>query len=159
MQSENTPTPSQQPDEPAQPKRRYDKWVKVAFVLAALGIGYAVYHRQRTDPTLDGAMTQLAPALAEAKARGSRVIIVFTHKPMTHEDRDVIGKYFTTSQMKTELAGSKHVLVHLPVTDPAASKYGVKDTPAYALVEPDGTLIKLKEGVMNNPTFINEFLR
>jgi hypothetical protein len=157
MEPANTQPAASQDEQPRRPK--YDKWVKIGFVLAAIVVGYLVYNRQRTDPELENAHKQLAPALAQAKERNTRVVVVYTRKPMSHDDQEVVSKYFTTKQMRDALAESGYVLAHLDVYDPSARTYGVKTTPAYALLDGDGKLLKLREGVINNPTFIAEFLR
>ncbi|MCJ7544645.1 MAG: hypothetical protein MUP47_08820 [Phycisphaerae bacterium] len=134
--------------------------MKIAFVVILVIASAALWLRQRRDPELIGWGKDLAAALQQAKADNRLILVLFTDAPMTYDDKHAVKNVVTTDRTMSALGKLSYVRVHLNIEDNTAEAktYKVESTPTYLLLDSSGRELRRTSGLMNDVTFIKEFL-
>jgi hypothetical protein len=149
-------------DNPKPVKSKWDRRIKIGFVVVTLAAVAVVYMLQRRDRGLSGWGVDLGAALQKAKDNpGWRVLVFFTHSRMSEDDKHAVNSVIERPVTRKTVKELNYIPVHLNLDDHAgvAAKYGVSDTPCYLLLDANGALIRSKWGKMNDNTFCTEFLK
>ncbi len=153
--------PSPQGPASQQPRKRsIDRWVKIGFLGVLVAVGLTLWLWQRRDPQLTGWGRDLSVALQQAKAGNRTVLVFFTRRPMSWEDKHAVKNVVTTARTASALGKSACVRVHLSIdNDKAEAKtYRVESTPTYLLLDSSGKELRRLSGLTNDVTFINTVL-
>jgi hypothetical protein len=142
-------------------KPRGDRVVKFAFFIAILVVAIAVYRMQKTDPSMPGWTPDLAIALENASRRNTNVVVAFTHRPMSYDDKELVTRGLLYPRSVKALADLGYLRVHLDDSTGREwmDKYGVGKLPTVLLLGPRGAELRRHEGVMDDLTFKNDFLQ
>jgi len=143
-------------------RSRTDRRVKIGFLIVALAVAVFVYKQQRRDPEMRkwGWGRSLDSALAQAAQKDTKIVVAFTGRPMSHEDRKLVTRGLTYSKSRMVLDHLKYLKVHLDdkTHKPLFAKYGVTRTPVVLLLDSSGKVLKRHDGFMTDITFCNDFL-
>jgi hypothetical protein len=149
---------SEQQDQPKR-KSRVDWRVKVGFVVVAVAVSFLIYIRQMADPKLPGWGTDLQAGLRQAKEKGTRVLVLFTGSPMSHDDRRLVKETVNTSRKQLNDLGYLAVHLHIREHKDIADRYGATSHPYLLLLDAEGTVVKKHSGFMSKESFRSDFLK
>lgn len=159
------PTPSS-----AAKRRPYDRWVKLGFLVVAIGIASILIFKQRKYPApkdwMDGGANALAGALSKAKAADRHVIVLFVIHPMGDTSQRLIRGVIEKPDNRNAVKAGNFVPVMVRLKEPEKDRliedYGLnpEQIPTLMILGPDGQEIKRREGEMTlrEVPFRSEFL-
>jgi len=158
--SESTSTDTQ-PAGKAVGKRKHDRWVKLGFLVVALGIVAFLVIKQRSYPAPAGWGEDLSEALATAKAENRHVVVLFVKHPMGELAKTVITSVINKQDNhKAVKAGN---FVPVMVRGPGKQMredYKLTVFPTLMILDANGQEVKRREGSDTRPEvpFRSEFL-
>ena len=144
----------------AKPKSAKDRVVKIAFLVIAMGAAGTIYMMQRKDPELRGWGRNLGEALREAKARQTKVVVLFTRSPMGYNDKKMVKRCMRLGPTVRVLRHLGYPKVHLrtQADESEVQRYHVTKSPTVLLLDSDGKVLKKHEGFMTDLSFCNNML-
>ena len=160
----DAPSAAQTPPPAAKRHRPHDRWVKLGFLVVAVGIAGFLYFRGRKLPAprdwLDA--KDLTAALQVAKDQDRHVVVLFVRHPMSQLAEDVIKKVINKQENQTAVKDGHFVAVM--VRGPSAElreQYRLSEFPTLMILDPSGREIKRREGLDARPEvpFRSEFLK
>ena len=144
---------SDQDETKAKPKKKsaVDRWGKIAFLVIIVGVFVILYVRN-LSVTLEDWGQDWDQALAQAKAKDTLVIAVFTRKYQSDVEKRFLKEVVGHRKVLKPLAALGYARVQLNTTTHAdlAEKFGVTKTPAIVVTNADGELMNIRRGAMNN---------
>ncbi|MHC4984578.1 MAG: hypothetical protein ACYTFO_00320 [Planctomycetota bacterium] len=158
--SESTSTDTQ-PTGKTAAKRKHDRWVKLGFLVVALGIVAFLVIDQRSFPAPAGWGKNLAEALATAQAENRHVVVLFVKHPMGELAKTVITQVINKSDNHKAVKEGNFVpvMVRGP-SNQMREDYGLTVFPTLMILDPAGQEVKRREGLDTRPEvpFRSEFL-
>ena len=141
-----------------------DRWVKLAFLVVALGLGLILWLHSRGGPNLgwDVATTakDLDKVLADAREQDRWVVAYFTSDPRSATgNRNV--EYLRKGQNVKALREGNYITVEVKVDpgDALAEAYKVNELPTLLLLDPQGTERNRMVGTVGEVDFRKTFLK
>jgi len=141
-----------------------DRWVKLAFLAVALGLGLVLWLHSRGGPNLgwDVATTakDLDKVLADAREQDRWVVAYFTSDPRSATgNRNV--QYLRKGQNVKALKEGNFMTVEVKVDpgDTLAKAYKVDKLPTLLLLDPQGTERNRMVGIVGEVDFRKTFLK
>ena len=165
----NDTSPQTPPSSPAK-HRPYDRWVKLGFLVVAIGIALVLVLKQRKYPApenwLDGGPNVLAKAKADAKAGDRHVLVLFVSHPMGSTSQVLISEVIEKIDNRKAVTAGNFVAVMVRLKgsgkDQLIKDYGLnaERMPTLMILKPDGTELKRREGEATRPEvpFRSDFL-
>ena len=144
------------------PKEKSQRRAKMIFGLVALLAMLGIWLMQRNAIPQTQWSRDLPSALQLAKARDTKVLVLFTAATITAGSDDAFALEMVINRPVTKTALEKlgYVCVQLDTQNNAdeARRYDVTRTPTYLLLSADGTKLKSFTGKTNDVSFCTEFL-
>ena len=149
----------QTPSEP-KGKSKKDRRIKLGFLVVLAIVVLAVVMIQRKDPALKGWTNDLEAALQQAKTNNTNVIVFFTRKPMTLEDKDMVNKCMNARDALNAFAKLKYPRVHLTLRQnkQEAQRFGVTLPSTVLLLNSYGDILNKHTGFITALKFCNDVL-
>ncbi len=141
-------------------QKSHSSVVKYIFIGLMVLVLLVVWWSQRTDPRLEGWTQDYEDASELAREQDRRILVFFSETPMNRDDRRMVDDILTHSDARVVLEYEDLVPVHLPIATHGelAAELGVAQTPAVALLTPEGEPISTRMGYMSVQQFVTEFL-
>jgi hypothetical protein len=140
-----------------------DRWVKLAFLVIALGLGFVLWRHSRGGPDLKWPIAKTAEALgkvlADAHEQDRWVVAYFTRDPRSAAgNRNV--EYLGKGQNVKALKEGNFMTVEVKVDpgDALAEAYKVSKLPTLLLLDPQGTECNRMVGAVGEVDFRKKFL-
>ena len=143
---------------PAGPKAKKDRWVRLAFLAAAIVAAVVVWSLNRR-PGL-GWSTNLDHALQVAAKDNRPVVVLFINSPPGDTDRAVIDQIIKKAANQQALKQGNFLQVLQEGQTQAALQYDVRpeQLPVLLRLGPDGQVLKRRDGKIGETEFRREFL-
>ena len=151
-QQDDRPTP------PA-PRGRWDRWVKLVFLLAVVAIGIFVWLSYRTPP-LAGFSSDLEGAIEKAKAEGRNIVLLFINNPASTQDRFLMDRIIAKRDNLQALEKGNYLRVRRSTSlrSELARRYKLTQLPTVLLLGPNGQELNRREGSVGEIEFRRGFL-
>jgi hypothetical protein len=126
-----------------------DRTVKIAFLAVTMIAVGAIYYIQRNPPLLKNWSEDLGVSLANARAGGQRVLVLFLPSELSdHDRRWLVGG--TISKNEPRIDDGRFLRVKVPVAEikdcEPARTYGIKTLPTVLMLGADGKELGRLEG-------------
>ncbi len=138
-----------------------DRWVKLGFLVIAVGIGgFAWWYIRK--PQMSGWSTDLDGAFQRGRAENRKIIVYFMNKPPGHNDLWIRDNIIKKSGNRQALKEGKFIKIVVQrsgnLRSDLAKRYKLKKLPALLLLGPDSTELNRREGMIGEVEFRNGFL-
>jgi hypothetical protein len=148
--------------QPPSKKAPTNRWVRLGFLVVALGVATLIYLRQRSGPALEDWKEDLDAALREAADSNRPILVFFMSDPPGSEAEDlnkrIFGKDENVKAVKN--GGFIQVKAKLKPQDPRLSQYRIRleDLPLLMILSAQGKEIKRRDKSIGEVPFRSEFL-
>ncbi len=138
-----------------------DRWVKIGFIIVAVGIAAAIWLYLQTETFMKGWPEDLNAALADANQTDRRVLVVFISNPPNTDairNADIaLGKPKNRQAIQDGKFARVKVVVNSLDSD-LARRYKLTRLPTMMILAPKGNELNRREGVVGEVPFLHGFL-
>lgn len=161
---QTTPAPADnapQPPASAPAKTKRDRWVKIGFLVAIVGVAIFVYTQQQDAMEIDGWGSDLDAALQQAREENRPVVAFFVDTPPSNTAEQTRKVVLTNPENKKVMA--KLRVIRVLVSDPGDNvreTYAINSLPTLLLLSPEGKELSRHDGLshVGEVPFRKEFL-